>query len=509
MGKKVLAAAGMLLGIVAVSAASGGAIGYLSGSWDFLSPEGYSGENPLYMALTVGFALSAGLAVYSLFGWRHDRKRCKHQSQLFQEIKALVDQERDSFNAVAKVWEQKERGWQDEKERWHKERDHWYQQREAWTLQKDELTRELGKKQQALGTWAEKEKLWEEEKNRFKQLTGLWEQTRKSWESEKQALDRSRQKDGSAQQSMTEEISSLKAALATAEGAAEEANSLKQQAMEDLATAGEKAEARFKDRLDGFKAQLTEARENRLAFLSRISGALRAPAGRMAQLAKTGRDQPEETLTQIATLAESFTAKLDSVLDMARLQTGDYGLVVSETRLEKVLSRVAGEWTHKAKSRDITLVWPQSGEDLGKLSVDERLLEKCIRSLVDNAVKFTERAGRVTLTGCVQGNDGERQAVIEVKDTGIGISDQERDRIFEPFVHDVQQRHELTEEGAGLGLSLIKGFIDIHGGDITVTSHPGEGSTFVLTFNERSGQADEAGSQDSACREQKETACPS
>jgi signal transduction histidine kinase len=98
-------------------------------------------------------------------------------------------------------------------------------------------------------------------------------------------------------------------------------------------------------------------------------------------------------------------------------------------------------------------------------------------NLLSNAVKFTDRGGRITLAAVASGPSVR----VTVRDTGIGIETHQRDRIFDPFV---QVRSDLTRtaEGTGLGLAISRDLARGMGGDLTVESEPGAGSTFTLTL---------------------------
>jgi signal transduction histidine kinase len=91
--------------------------------------------------------------------------------------------------------------------------------------------------------------------------------------------------------------------------------------------------------------------------------------------------------------------------------------------------------------------------------------------------------------------------VCEVRDTGIGIAPADQEKIFEPFVHDVQSRTEISEEGAGLGLSLVKAALKAHGGDVKLSSTVGEGAVFTVVFHECTPEHQESPDRPSPDRE--------
>jgi signal transduction histidine kinase len=116
-------------------------------------------------------------------------------------------------------------------------------------------------------------------------------------------------------------------------------------------------------------------------------------------------------------------------------------------------------------------------ERMGDIVADERKVKQILLNFLSNAVKFTPEGGRVGVT--VTAADGV--ATIAVSDTGIGIAPQDQAAIFEEF-RQVGRDDARTQEGTGLGLTLAKKFVELHGGRIGVQSQVGRGSTFSFTL---------------------------
>ena len=108
---------------------------------------------------------------------------------------------------------------------------------------------------------------------------------------------------------------------------------------------------------------------------------------------------------------------------------------------------------------------------------DERKIKQILLNLLSNAVKFTPEGGRVTLTA----SGADAALVIAVRDTGVGISAEDQERIFEEF-RQVGTDYARKVEGTGLGLTLTRRFVELHGGEIVVESEPGVGSEFRITL---------------------------
>ena len=115
--------------------------------------------------------------------------------------------------------------------------------------------------------------------------------------------------------------------------------------------------------------------------------------------------------------------------------------------------------------------------DLGEATADERKMKQILVNLLTNAVKFTPDGGSVDVTA----RRDPDELVIAVRDTGIGIAPEDQDAVFEEF-RQVGRHYTNKQEGTGLGLTLTRRFVELHGGRIWVESEPGKGSTFTFTI---------------------------
>jgi signal transduction histidine kinase len=130
----------------------------------------------------------------------------------------------------------------------------------------------------------------------------------------------------------------------------------------------------------------------------------------------------------------------------------------------------------RAARHDIAVTLEMRSE-LDDVSGDERKVKQVIYNLLSNAVKFTPDGGRVDVIAARE--DGHVRVV--VRDSGIGIAADDQQRIFEEFSQ-VGRDPERSREGTGLGLTLSKRFVELHGGRITLESAPGKGSAFTFTL---------------------------
>jgi signal transduction histidine kinase len=218
-------------------------------------------------------------------------------------------------------------------------------------------------------------------------------------------------------------------------------------------------------------------------FVANVSHELKTPATSLKLLAES----LEETLEEDPVQARLFAAQLKNeterlaqlitdLLDLARLESQDridYPTVVD---VRGVLMTVLARMRRVARKKDIILQWKRFGK-VAQYTVrgDETQLTSMFTNLVDNAVKYTPAGGRVEVIG----GSEDSEIVIRIADTGIGIPEGKRSRIFERFYRVDKARSKATG-GTGLGLSIVRHVAENHGGRVTVESTPGEGSVFTV-----------------------------
>jgi CheY-like chemotaxis protein len=183
------------------------------------------------------------------------------------------------------------------------------------------------------------------------------------------------------------------------------------------------------------------------------------------------------------------------MLDLAHIEAGELWLDRQPIDVER-LCRTAVQFTHAAaQQKDIRL---QRGvaEEVEGLYADERRLTQVLVNLLDNAIKFTPAGGSVGLE--VRADAAQEQIVFTVWDTGIGIAEADYERLFLSFTQ-VDGRLARKYGGMGLGLSLVRRLVDLHGGSISLESSPGQGSRFEVRLPWTAGmQATTQASQEQA-----------
>jgi CheY-like chemotaxis protein len=166
---------------------------------------------------------------------------------------------------------------------------------------------------------------------------------------------------------------------------------------------------------------------------------------------------------------------VDDLLDVSRVTRGKILLKHQAVDLEEVVSRCLQELGTAALAESHGLHLTVRTEP-AFVEGDPVRLEQVVCNLIQNAIKYTPRGGTLSITAGVEGDE----AVVRVRDTGIGLSQEMLPRIFEPFTQ-VESSRSRSEGGLGLGLPLVRSLIDMHGGKVEALSDgPGKGSEFVV-----------------------------
>lgn len=225
--------------------------------------------------------------------------------------------------------------------------------------------------------------------------------------------------------------------------------------------------------------KLDEAFSMQKRFAQSAAHELRTPLTVLKTKVEVFRKRPAHTTEEYEALlntVETHTERLSGLVkDLLDLTSIDGLECVQVIDLKDTLQSVAGELSALASGRQITLALAGESE---KITGCESLLRRVFYNLIENAIKYNTVGGRVNILLSQQRN----HAVISIKDTGIGIPDEQKTRIFEPFYR-VDKSRSRQMGGAGLGLATVKAIVEKHGGQISVADNPDGGSVFTVILS--------------------------
>lgn len=229
--------------------------------------------------------------------------------------------------------------------------------------------------------------------------------------------------------------------------------------------------------------ELRRLEKIRQDFVANVSHELRTPMSSIKGYAETLLDgaieDKEDTLNFLKIIhAESdrMARLIDDILDLSGIESGNVRMHLFPCHISSVIKRVMEGLGKRAKSKSIILK-REIPEELPNIYADEAKLSQILLNLLDNAIKYNKNGGEVV----IKAEDKGDYIQIDVKDTGIGISDEDQIRIFERFYR-VEKARSRELGGTGLGLSIVKHIVHAHKGDVFVKSELGKGSTFSFTI---------------------------
>jgi signal transduction histidine kinase len=228
------------------------------------------------------------------------------------------------------------------------------------------------------------------------------------------------------------------------------------------------------------------ASQHKNQFVANMSHELRTPLAAIlgyAELIQEGfygalPAKSLDALTRICSNGKHLLGLINTVLDIAKIESGQFTLNMSEYAMESVVETVRAATESLAQNKKLTLT-TSVDKSLPVGLGDEQRLTQVLLNLVGNAIKFTDAGGVSIAAGARNGH-----FAVSVTDTGPGIPLDQQDRIFEQF-HQVDSSLTKAKGGTGLGLAIAKKIVEMHGGRIWVESTVGKGSTFQMEIPTR------------------------
>ncbi len=250
-------------------------------------------------------------------------------------------------------------------------------------------------------------------------------------------------------------------------------------------------------------AEVVEARDQALAanraksaFLANMSHELRTPLNAILGFSAMVRadaalsDKHRKDLAIVGSSGEHLLRLIDSVLDMAKIESGGMDVENAAVDLYGLLNDMATMLQERARTKNLTLLLEIHPQTPRFIRCDSGKLRQILTNLLGNAVKYTEEGGIVLRAGAKPGESPkDLTLILDVEDTGIGIAAEDQARIFDPFV---QAGGKRAIKGTGLGLAICRHFVRLLGGTIQLESTPGRGSRFCVEIPVQTAEASEA-----------------
>lgn len=219
-------------------------------------------------------------------------------------------------------------------------------------------------------------------------------------------------------------------------------------------------------------------------FLANMSHELRTPLNSIIGFSQmlhdevmgTVNDQQKRYLSNVLNSSKQLELLINDILDLAKIESGKAELHIEEFDIKEIITNVLIELREIAeqKQTDINVNLHSCPMNI---KADRMKIKQVMYNLVSNAIKFTPNKGRIEID-CNRDNSNN---VFSVSDTGIGIREEDVDKIFSTF-EQADSSYTKTYRGTGLGLALVKFLVQMHGGTVSVESTLGKGSTFIFSL---------------------------
>jgi two-component system, cell cycle sensor histidine kinase DivJ len=237
--------------------------------------------------------------------------------------------------------------------------------------------------------------------------------------------------------------------------------------------------------LDLARTAAEQADASKTRFLATMSHELRTPLNAIIGFSEmivqedvlmVNAARRKEYAQLINDSGQHLLSVVNGILDMSKMESGNFEISPEPFAPRAALLNCCNLLALKARDNAIDLV-SRAPEDLPDMTGDPRAFKQIVLNLVSNAIKFTERGGRVTVTASVEGS----RLMLRVTDNGVGIAADDLKRIGDPFFQ-AGKTYQRRHEGTGLGLSIVKSLVELHAGEIIVQSKIDEGTTVSVAL---------------------------
>ena len=235
-------------------------------------------------------------------------------------------------------------------------------------------------------------------------------------------------------------------------------------------------------------AALEAAERLKLEFIANVSYQLRTPLNAIIGFTEildkeyfgSLNDRQKGYTKGLGEAGERLMSLINDILDLASIEAGYMALEKNDMKIFDMLKGLYDLTVEWARSQRIEVIL-ECSNDIGSIHADERRMKQILLNLIRNSIEFTHAGGRITLSAARRGND----VTFSVTDTGPGISAEDQEKIFKPFEKTDTARNDgdgNVRGGAGLGLTLVKDIVELHGGQVELVSEQGVGTTITLVL---------------------------
>lgn len=241
------------------------------------------------------------------------------------------------------------------------------------------------------------------------------------------------------------------------------------------------------------KNRALEAADNlKTEFLANVSYQLRTPLNAImgfGEILTNGffgslNERQQEYAHGITEAGGRLTTLIDDILDLSSIEAGKLELEIQPTNIHTLLNDLF-DITRDWAAKDELTVRLECAEDIGEAHIDPRRIKQAFINLVQNAIAYTEKGGTITLAAAAK---GKNHIELSVKDTGIGMADDEKVNLLKPFIRG--QAHD--NGGTGLGLTIVQHMTQLHGGELVIESRLGVGTNITMTLPRKQAGEKEA-----------------
>ena len=232
------------------------------------------------------------------------------------------------------------------------------------------------------------------------------------------------------------------------------------------------------------KIRAEEASQSKSEFLANMSHELRTPLNAINGFSDImqkelfgplGDSRYKEYVNDILFSGQHLLSLINDILDMSKIEAGKMTLNTEELQINDIIEQVVRIVRGRADENRLKLVFED--KPAKEIEADPRAVKQVLLNLITNAIKFTPEGGVVK----VEVEPKSAGLIIRVTDTGIGISQEDIDRLAQPF-EQIDSQHSRQHEGTGLGLALSKSLVELHGGNFNIQSKVGQGTTVTFTL---------------------------